>query len=209
MLGRVLSGFFVALFLFELANYVGILHFQVDYTWFGRLVSTGTVFGVLLALDFFFSKKLNSFLPARVWLCGALLIIGDFSGDFFGLYKGWDQYDQLVHFLGGPILVGAFIAIFEALSRIQAWRHPGYVTYLLALGTSAIWAVLYEAEEYIEDLIFHSNRLGDGPDTANDLLMNLVGGAVFIGVTVLYRRYAARSRSIFKPVTFRFHPTGF
>jgi hypothetical protein len=76
--------------LFESANYVGILHFQVDYTWFGRLVSTGTVFGVLLVLDFLFSKKLNSFLPARVWLFGALLIIVDDALFWLGYAVGHD-----------------------------------------------------------------------------------------------------------------------
>ena len=49
---------------------------------------------------------------------------------------------------------------------------------LSTLGT------IYEIEEYLEDVFFHSNRLGDGYDTANDLLMNNSGA--FITLLIIY-----------------------
>jgi hypothetical protein len=45
------TGIFLALFLFELGNLLGILQFQVEYTWKGRVFSTAFVFCVASLID--------------------------------------------------------------------------------------------------------------------------------------------------------------
>jgi uncharacterized membrane protein YsdA (DUF1294 family) len=71
------------------------------------------------------------------------------------------------------------------MKNAKQWRIPDEVLYLLALGINVIVAVLYEVEEYLEDFFTLSQRLGDGPDTANDMMVNLIGGAgCMVGVLV-------------------------
>ena len=57
----------------------------------------------------------------------------------------------------------------------------------MALCLNVLFAVLYEIEEYSEDFFYGTNRLGDGPDTANDLMLNLIGGAIIILAIMAYR----------------------
>lgn len=193
-LRRIAAAVFLGLFFFELANLLGILTFNVEYTWRGRVISTAFVFCVATFLDWILQKYARIRLHGMVWFAVITLILIDFSGDVSSLYARWRWYDQVAHFLGGPILVGTFFCVYEDLAPILKWNHPRYVTLGMAYGTSVVLAVLYEMEEYIEDIIFHSQRLGDGPDTANDLLMNLVGGLVTVVGISLYRAYIQRVR---------------
>lgn len=82
--------------------------------------------------------------------------------------------------------------MFEEVALRLKWRCPRAVTYGLALGASTIFAVLYEVEEYLEDYFFQTNRLGDGPDTANDLMLNLFGGALLIVCLMGYRAWTRK-----------------
>ncbi len=183
---------FGGLFLFELLNYTNILSFKVDFTWFGRVVSTFVMFAILRSIDVIFQRKLGTHLQSRVWFIMTFLLFFDFFGDILGLYGKWMYYDQVVHFLSGPALVTSLILVFERIADRLKWWSPRAVTYGLALGASTIFAVLYEVEEYLEDFFFGTHRLGDGPDTANDLMLNLIGGALLITVFVSYRAWQSR-----------------
>lgn len=194
-LRRIASVIFLGLFLFELANLLGILTFNVEYTWRGRVFSTAFVFCEAALLDWILQKYAHIRLHGMVWFAVIVLILVDFFGDVSNLYARWSWYDQVAHFLGGPILVGTFVCVYEDLAPILKWNHPRYVTTGMAYGTSLLFAVLYEMQEYIEDIIFHSNRLGDGVDTANDLLMNLIGGLVTIAGIWFYRTSIQPSRN--------------
>ena len=58
--------------------------------------------------------------------------------------------------------------------------------FLAAASTISLGA-LYEVEEYAEDLLFNTNRLGPGADTADDLLLNIFGVATtVIFITIYY-----------------------
>ncbi len=189
---RTLYIVFCAIFFFEFLNYFGVLHFHVDYTWFGRILSTLTVFGALRLIDELFRRKTGKPLSSKIWVVMAILLLFDFIGDVFGFYGRWEHYDQVVHFISGPMLTLCLLLAFERLAKYFAWNCPRAVTYGLALGVNVILAVLYEIEEYSEDVIYHTHRLGDGPDTANDLLMNLVGASLLILGLIVYRAWRKR-----------------
>ncbi|MCK4553341.1 hypothetical protein KAU19_00025, partial [Candidatus Parcubacteria bacterium] len=57
-------------------------------------------------------------------------------------------------------------------------------------------SALYEIEEYLEDVIFHTNRLGPGADTANDLFCNLTGVLIAVGFVAVYYSIT-KKRNIF------------
>lgn len=196
---RTLYVIFASIFIFECLNYMKVLSFHVDYTWFGRLVSTLTVFGLLRLIDLFFRRKTGAPLSGKIWLLLAGLLAIDFVGDVLGFYRRWEWYDQLVHFVSGPVLVASLILACERLADYFHWNAPRALTYSLALGITTIFAVLYEIEEYSEDFFYQTNRLGDGPDTVNDLLMNLIGASVLILGLVVYR--VLRKRQGLKQLT--------
>lgn len=182
-----ISVMFIGMLLFELLNYLGILSFKVDYTWFGRLFSTVVMFGILQLIDGLFRWKFQTRLQGSVWVLAALLLWSDFIGDIFQFYTRWTWYDQAIHFISGPVVTAALLIALETVREKARWNTPRAVTYVLAVGVNTIFSVLYEIEEYLEDYFFQTNRLGDGPDTVNDLMMSLIGGSLFIGCVAVYR----------------------
>lgn len=172
---RVISAGFLTLFAFEAANYWRLFHFSVDFTWIGLLITSLGVLLLLTGFDRWF-KRHGADLHWSVWLLTLLLVGVDAFADFAHLYSRWSWFDQFDHFGGGFIGFIIFHSMAMVLKRTREWRHPRWFDAVAALGAVTILGNLYEIEEYFEDVISLTHRLGDGPDTANDLLMNLLGG---------------------------------
>ena len=191
---RGLVSLLVGVLAFEALNYAHVLGYHLDFTWFGRVFSTSFVLLTLIGLDWLFRRKLQTRLPPIIWVLCVLILGLDFCGDVFGFYGRWEHYDQVAHFFSGPSLTICLVMAYRCIVLKRGWQLPTSAIYLLALGTDSLFAVAYELEEYLEDVFFDSHRLGDGPDTANDLMMNLLGALLTLMVLTLYTRYK-RSKS--------------
>ncbi len=194
-------GVLAALTIFDVLNALQLVSATIEFTHFGRIISTGGVLLGLFVLDRYFQKRWRVSLPSAAWMVGAMIVLVDFVGDVLRLYGRWEQYDQFAHLLSGPLLVGALILGLSVIARAEQWRVPNSVLILLALGLDAIIAVCYEIEEYLEDVFTLSHRLGDGPDTANDLMMNVLGGVLLVVGMVVYEKakqkwYTFKSASV-------------
>ncbi len=193
-LRKVLYVFFIGTLVFEILNFAGILSFRVDYTWLGRVVSSAVLFSGLTIIDWIFRRFVKTRLPISIWIMCALLLWSDFVGDIFGFYTRFEWYDQLIHFSSGPILSVSFLLAYQTIATRFAWKQPRSLAYITALGLGTICAVLYELEEYFEDYFYGTNRLGDGFDTANDLLLSLVGSIVILVIVAAYQAFRRRAR---------------
>ncbi len=75
---------------------------------------------------------------------------------------------------------------------VYAKFHQNAPTSALLFLTFTIGVTLgagYELLEYSEDVLTGSSRLGDGPDTGNDLLMDFIGAALAtLSVRSWYKR---------------------
>lgn len=195
MLRNIIRAAFVLLILFEVANYIKVFHFTVDFTWLGLLITSIFVFAALEIGDVVLAKKLHTVLPRAVWPLSFLAVAFDAFGDMLHFYSHWIWYDQIGHFLGGAIATLVIERIYRAVARTHEWKHPHHLSLLFALGLSTVFGVLYEIEEYLEDYFKLTSRLGDGRDTANDLLMNLLGALITILIIVYVRRSHSPSSS--------------
>ena len=174
--GRILIG---ALILFELLNLGGVLNFTLDFSWAGLLV---TSLGILLVLEILYALFP---LPALPYLLASISHGLDVLGDVAHFYGKFPFYDQLMHIVGGAVVMIAALAIFSTLR--QKIYLPLFLILFLSLSFVALFGSLYEIEEYLEDRFYHERqvRLGDGPDTADDLMWNLIGG---LGAGAVYWR---------------------
>lgn len=113
---------------------------------------------------------------------GALLItaqvIVDAIGDMGHLYGQFLWYDQMLHFASGFIATFIVGGLFYAIHKIHDKRRPGLEVFIAALGVGTLVSVVYEIEEYLEDFFTGSHRLGDGFDTANGLMLAVLGGII-------------------------------
>lgn len=188
-LGRILI---FALLIFELLNWSRILQYSVYFTWRGLVVTSVVCWLIIEIFSFILKRKYHTALSGWIYLAVAVTLYVDALGDLFGWYGAYAWYDQVAHFNGGFWLA---LIIWEVLRQFRTkLSFHGHLffcwTTVLALGS------LYEIEEYSEDLIFHSSRLGDAFDTVNDILMNGSGALLMLFIIwLIYRRVRSHHSS--------------
>ena len=195
--------FFAGLFIFELLNFLKILQFNLEYTWLGLVITSLVSFFILEIAANKYKKIKGRQLHWSMWLIVVAGLSLDAAGDFFHLYGQYSWWDQFVHiFVSAVVCFTLFIVInafwidkFKFSLLFSAGRLK--LSLFLAATTTLSLSALYEIEEYAEDVLFQTNRLGPGADTANDLFFNFSGVllAVFF-VTVYY--FVTHKRKIFE-----------
>lgn len=173
----VIRGLFLGLILFEFLNLIGFLNIPLDFSWFGLIITASFVWLVIELL--IYKLKKQQYLVTILGL-SFLVVFLDALGDICHFYSNFGMYDKFLHLLAGVVIAFLIFILTKDLFRNRR-LHSVFV-----LGFANLFAVLYEIEEYLEDVFIHHRplRLGTGPDTADDLLMNLVG-ALFI-IFVIY-----------------------
>ena len=176
---RILIGALVG---FELLNIAGVLNFTLDFSWLGLLVtSVGTFIVIETAYHVF--RRRNIFLSPSPYSLAVAGLWLDALGDILHWYARFGWYDQFMHFAGGVIVMTISLVIFSKIQK--KFSLPLFAVLLFSLAFVSLSGTLYETEEYLEDRFYHGHqlRLGDGPDTADDLMWNLAGG---LGVGAIY-----------------------
>ena len=195
--------FFAGLFIFELLNYLKILQFSLEYTWLGLVITSAISFTVLEITAHKYKKIKGYHLHWLMWLIVAAGLSLDAAGDFFHLYGRYFWWDQFVHiFVSAVVCFTLFIVInafwidkFKFSLLFSAGRLK--LSIFLAATTTLSLSALYEIEEYAEDVLFHTNRLGPGADTANDLFCNLTGVLAAVFFILIYYSFT-RKREVFE-----------
>lgn len=179
---------FLSLLIFESLNWFGILHHQLDFTWLGLVITVGVVWVGLEMISWYLRHSTNRGLSGIIYLLAFLMILLDALGDINHLYSRFTWYDQLAHFVGGGAVGGIIISIYNHLARTGKIVLGKFGRLVSALGVTVLLGVFYELEEYLEDVITGSHRLGDGFDTANDLLLNFLGALLIITIITIFRK---------------------
>jgi hypothetical protein len=173
--------YFFILIIFELLNVLRIIKLNLQFTWLGLLITAIFVFCLLEYIGYKYKKEKGHLLHWSIWLVAAAGLSVDAAGDFFFLYGRYDWWDQFVHFFICASLCFFLYAIINAFwidkfSYSLLFKSGRLKLSLLLSATSTMsLAALYEIEEYAEDVFFHTNRLGPGYDTTNDLFLGLLG----------------------------------
>lgn len=172
---------FLILIAFELLNGFGVLRVPLDFSWFGLIVTSGVAWA---SIELLFGKagnekKLRIALPMAV-----MAVLLDMAGDVFRLYSRIIWYDRALHVIGGAAV--AYLVYLLAERALSALR-PG-MRALVVVGATSLLGTAYEVEEWLEDAWVHGQmlRLGDGPDTADDLLMNIIGAGIVMAIVLFY-----------------------
>lgn len=114
-----------------------------------------------------------------------LAVLLDMLGDYAQWYATVQYYDAGLHAVGSAAAAACVWTVMQSRSERQA---PERLQRLLLFTGVVTLGVFYEIEEYLEDWFTHSHRLGDGYDTANDLLLDAVGALVVVLLIKFKRR---------------------
>ena len=129
----------------------------------------------LLFPFFYFIKK--SWKKYPFWFDNLYLSLFwlDMAGNSFNLYDTYYYFDLLPHFHG----TGAVAVVLYGAFRFQA---------LSALGMATIIHVLLEAQEHYTDVFLKTHNVRGVSDTINDLTVGILGAALYIGLTIWFRK---------------------
>lgn len=183
---------FLALIVFELLNYFKILIYNLEYTWLGLIITSVFSFTVLEVVAYKYKKLKGEHLHWSIWFIVAAGLSLDAFGDFFHFYGNYFWWDRVVHYFVSLVAVFTLFTVISAF-WIDKFKYgllfeTGRINlslYLASVTTMALSGI-YEIEEYAEDLIFHTHRVGPGFDTSDDLLMNFFGILTAVAVIYLY-----------------------
>lgn len=174
--------------LVEVLSWLKVLPLTLEFTWLGLILTASLAWGALEFISWRLRKAGARSLWAWTFIAALLSQCTDAFGDILRLYGTYGWYDQVAHLIGGAVIALILYDLFTALherARIQlGLKFRGFLS---VLGAMAIGS-LYELEEYGEDVIFGSHRLGNAFDTGNDMLMNTVGAILCIFIIVWVRR---------------------
>ncbi len=187
---------FLGLLSYELLNVLGVIHHPINFTWRGLFftnVFCWLIFEIILSYT---KKSLGKTIPGVLMLAASAGIFADAWGDMHFLFDKIQWYDQVMHFFAGGVVAGAII--FWFLKSLQdngkirvGLPGIGFFAWMITV----FFGVLYELGEYGEDIFTGSHRLGDGIDTANDLMHNTLGALFIISLLIVYFYYDARHRN--------------
>jgi uncharacterized membrane protein YjdF len=166
------------LIVFELLNEAGILLFSLDFTWLGLSITAIFCWSVIEIISGLLKKSYGAPLAGWTMLVAAGAVYMDALGDILHFYGRFGWYDQFAHFAGGAAV--AILAFDIAWRLAQKHKIPLWFSSFFTIAATALFGALYEIEEYLEDYFTGSHRLGDGPDTANDLFLDIIGAIVII-----------------------------
>lgn len=181
------------LIIFELLNQFKILKYPLTFTWLGLILTSTIIWLLLEIVSFYIQRKCGRPISGLAILTAVGVIYFDALGDIFLFYAKYGWYDQIAHLIGGAAAGSIIFSIIKSLVDCQRIKLGLFGQGFFSWVTTAFLGVIYELEEYFEDVVTGSHRLGDGFDTANDLFLNLFGGLVFIIFFILY--VYSRSRS--------------
>lgn len=187
---------FLCWVIFEFLNWIEVLHFTLDFTWLGLIITSTVVFGSVEWISYKVKKLTGSPLPWFIYLGAFFSISLDAMGDIAHWYTQFTWYDQVGHASGGGMVALLVFFVYWRLINVNkiviSKKMAGFISVAVAISLG----VLYELEEYIEDLINKSNRLGTGVDTANDMLFNTMGAIIIIVIVTSLIREKTASKNV-------------
>jgi len=185
------------LILFELLNEFNVLHYTLDFTWFGLAITSIIAWIVLEISSHLLKKSCGELMNFWAMMMVVGVIYVDALGDILHFYGRFGWYDQMAHFVGGAAVAGLIFNIVWCLCSCQKIRLGNLGIGFITIAATAFISTLYEIEEYLEDYFTGSRRLGDGFDTANDLMLGIVGAIIIVLIiNIVLSLYSKKSKTI-------------
>lgn len=176
----------IALIIFEFLNLINILHFSLDFTWLGLMITSVLAIATIEIISSNTHKHTGEPVQGIVYFMASISVFFDAFSDIYHLYSRFWFTDNILHFLGGGCVAICFFSVIRAYIHAGKIKLPSFSLIFFSICAASFTGTLYEIEEYSESYFFHTNRLGDAFDTANDLLMNNFGALTFCVLIFLF-----------------------
>lgn len=177
---------FAILLSVEFLSALRVLRVTLDFTWLGLLITSSAVWIGLELVHRSLHRKHHRALPLHLWWLAFFAVAFDAFGDINRWYSAYGWYDRAAHLIASGIAAVILFHLLRALLHQDTEKHHPRLALILSFTSVATLGVLYEVEEYLEDVINLTNRLGDAFDTVEDLIFNILGAGL---VLLLYDHF--------------------
>jgi hypothetical protein len=133
-------------------------------------------------------KWIKSTLSEAGWAPFAVFCVYAVAAKGFGAYLIFPWLDMPTHYLGGITITYFFLTAVRNSERLIG-STPRIIQFLLAVGLTAITAVVWEFLEYLSDYFLGTHINLGVKDTLCDLFLGLLGSIS----TIAYAAYKVRS----------------
>jgi len=128
--------------------------------------------------DLVYSLRRAGWAPTLVFGAHVLLSCG------FNAYKAFPPLDIPMHLLGGVAISFFLWTAYRAGIRSGTLGRPSNLALVTLTFTSTVaCALFWEFAEFLSDRYFGTNSQAGLEDTLLDMLLGVVGGAVFVGIS--------------------------
>lgn len=177
---KIIRTAFVLLLLVEFLSALRVLRLTLDFTWLGLLITSSVVWIGLELIHRSLRRTHHRALPLHLWWLAFLGVAFDALGDINGWYSTYLWYDRAAHLIASGIAAIILLHLLRTLLHADTETHHPRLALFLSFTSVATLGVLYEIEEYLEDVINLTNRLGDAFDTVEDLIFNILGAGLIL-----------------------------
>jgi len=177
---------FLGISSFTFLNSVKILHIPLHFPWLVLFVLS---FGIWLFWEKIYKKRFN--FPMFMGSFFLFQLYTDTLGNVFELYRKFNWYDKLSHFIGGATTGALVILVLSYFSKKNQWKISLKTLAIFAISLALSLAVLYELWELFEYSVLNYKLIIIGvTDTADDLLFGFLGTitSVLLLITILKKR---------------------
>jgi hypothetical protein len=125
-------------------------------------------------------------LRRAAWAPTLVFISNKVALDVLGLGESYPAIDIPMHLLGGTAIAYFFHAWFAEGVRSEVFQLHDRATHLaLVLGWTSLAALAWELYEWFSEVFLKWPILGDVHDTIGDLVLGVLGGAIFLASNAL------------------------
>lgn len=140
------------------------------------------------------------------WPMGAVFLFDAVINNPLGLYDRFPNYDIPMHILGGIVTTWCLVR-FLKIQKIYTALKPRWLRYWFLIANTAFIGVVWEFYEWIFDQLFPWLSVQTGlADTLGDLLNDLIGATILIGLVWWKSQKKTRTQPIQEAHNTRFKP---
>ncbi|MBI2451137.1 MAG: hypothetical protein HYV52_02235 [Parcubacteria group bacterium] len=181
---------FLIFLIFQALNLKGILNFQPTFSWEGLITTSLFIWFSVEFIHYYLKNRNLRSLSSFVFVLGFIPTSVDFFGDILHFYDRFYWYDRAAHFSAASSLAILALIILSNLRKKNYFNWSLVMLLFIVFSVTLIGGVFYEIEEYLEDRLYWSRqlRLGDGPDTVEDIMFDAFGGLFVTWTAFIYQK---------------------
>lgn len=126
--------------------------------------------------------------PIRLYLYSLGFVWLASFGSLLGVYRSFEPYDKIIHFISGIILWECGYFIIKSMLKYLKEKEHRLISFSFATLFSIASAGVWEIFEFTVDVISDAGVQGGNTDTMGDIVAGTLGAIVYLTGFIIYHK---------------------